>query len=121
MKRQRSVPVVLGIVLALSARIAVASPLQDGAELRAVIHCTAHTGRPVTVPESRRCCEVSYEADAPAKLTAPPFTVDAHVPALLVTLPFNLDLPGLVHVSHTPRPGSRHGPPIYLALQSIRC
>lgn len=119
-KRRRSLRVVLGVVLTLSVRTVVAAPVQVTEEIRAVSHCASHMDRPVSVPESRRCCHVSAEAGAPATLAA--------VPVPPTVAPFVI-APRLAAVPHAPsaraaaveRPGERDGPPLHLALRVIRC
>ena len=121
MKRRRSVRAVLAIALALGVRTVVAAPAEGRAELRALIHCSAHTGRPVTVPESRRCCQVSSEAGAPATLSAVASTVDGGGPVLVHPLIVVPALPDPAPAARVDAGGERDGPPLYLALQSIRC
>jgi hypothetical protein len=120
-RRRRILRLVVSLVLMLGVRTVVAAPMQDGAELRAIIHCTQHMGRPVTVPESRHCCQVSSDADAPATLAAAPASPDTGVVAVLAPLPVVFERPWLDSSGQLDRRGERDGPPLYLALQSIRC
>jgi len=119
-RRWRSIRVLLGVVLALGVRTVVAAPLQAAAEIRAVRCCAGHMDRPVSVPESRRCCQISGEAGAPATLGA--------APAPPAATPFVI-APRSVAVVAAPRslawaatgPGERDGPPRHLVLGVIRC
>jgi hypothetical protein len=119
-RRRRSLRVILGIVLALGVRTVVAAPAQITAELRAVSCCSGHLNRPVSVPESRRCCDVSPDAGAPAKLTAVQ-VLDAPPAVLLVTVPLPTAVRQAPSVAQTERRSERDGPPLYLGLRSIRC
>jgi hypothetical protein len=117
--RRRRLPVLLSLVLALGARVVYAAPLQATAELRAVSCCTQHTGRPSSVPDARRCCEVTSEADTPATMVGSADVPVAH------TMP----LPGDTWARPAPSPvdtprgtigTTRDGPPRYLTLLTIR-
>ena len=107
-------------MLALGVRTVVATPLQVAAEMRAVSHCAGHMNRPVSVPESRRCCNVSSEAGAPAKLSAAPVQDTAPV-VLLATLPLPGDVARPAPAVQVERRSKRDGPPLWLGLRSIRC
>jgi hypothetical protein len=119
-KRRRPLRVILGILFALGVRTVVAAPAQVTAELRAANCCSGHLNRPVSVPESRRCCNVSPEAGAPAKLTAAQ-VLDAPPAVLLATVPLPIAVRQTLSVARTERRGERDGPPRYLGLRSIRC
>lgn len=106
-------------MLALGARTAVAAPHQLTEEIRAVSHCASHTGRPVSVPESRECCKVSALAGAPATLAAVPTPPP---PALVVVsvAPVLLGSTRAVAPVLARRRGERDGPPLYLGLSVLR-
>jgi hypothetical protein len=117
--RRRRLPVLLSLVLALGARVVYAVPLQAAAELRAVSCCTQHTGRPSSIPDARRCCQVASEADTPATMVG-----SADVPAAHA-----MPLPGDTWARPAPSPvdmprgtivTTRDGPPRYLTLRTIR-
>jgi hypothetical protein len=116
----RSLRVLLGVVLALGVRTVVAAPLQAAAEMRAVSHCMGHMNRPVSVPESRRCCNVSSDAGAPAKLSAAPASVAAPV-VLPVARPATAVAALLTPAVQVEWRRERDGPPLYLGLRTIRC
>jgi hypothetical protein len=101
-------------------RTVVAAPLQVAAEMRAVSHCAGHMNRPVSVPESRRCCDVSSEAGTPAKLSAAP-AQDTAPAVLLASLPLPGDVALPAAAVQIERRGERDGPPLWLGLRSIRC
>jgi hypothetical protein len=118
----RSLRVLLGVALALGVRTVVAAPLQAAAEMRAVTHCMGHMNRPVSVPESRRCCNVSSDAGAPAKLSAAPASVAAPVIVILpVALPITAVAAPPAPAVQVERRRERDGPPLYLGLRTIRC
>jgi hypothetical protein len=119
--RRRSLPTFLGVVLALATRTAVAAPTQTAAEMRAVSHCVGHMDRPVSVPESRRCCGVSAEAGAPATLAAAPAShPDARATIVMLAVAGAAPV-ARPFVAQDWRRGQRAGPPLYLGLRSFRC
>jgi hypothetical protein len=109
----------LSLVLLLGTRLVVAVPAQAAAELTAVSHCTQHTGRPSSVPDARRCCDVTSEADTPATVA-----VSLDLPAShLVAMPGILPVLAVQAPSDAPRliaAATRDGPPRYLVLLAIR-
>ncbi len=119
-KRRRSLRVLVGVVLALGVRTAVAAPQQVTEEMRAVSHCAGHMQRPVSVPESRECCEVSALAGAPATLAAIP-TSPPPVTFVVATLPVSVAAASPASPALVERRGERDGPPLYLGLSVIRC
>jgi hypothetical protein len=88
--------------------------------MRAVTHCAGHMDRPVSVPESRRCCEVSSAAGAPVTMAAEPAPLPGAV-LVIATLPAAPVVPGTDAPIETDHRGERDGPPIYLALRTFRC
>ena len=64
--RRRRMSVLLALAAILSTRLVYAAPAQATAELTAVSHCTQHQGRPATIPDARRCCRITADADSPA-------------------------------------------------------
>jgi hypothetical protein len=119
-RRRRSLRVLLGVVLALGVRTAVAAPRQVTDEMRAVTHCAGHMNRPVSVPESRRCCEVSSEAGAPATMAAVPAPPPVAV-FVIATLPVSTVSVVPAAPALAERHRERDGPPIYLDLRTFRC
>jgi len=108
-------------VLGLALRATAALPVEVAAEIRAVSHCTMHLGRVAGVPESRRCCEITSDADAPATLVqaAPPIGPDT-LPCVVAPVVARPGWPVAVHAGRVVR-GERDGPPLHVALRSFRC
>lgn len=118
--RRRRLGLVAVIVLALGANAAYAVPAQTAAELRAVSHCTRHTGRPATVPDARHCCRVRAEATTPATIAATPPLEPPVVLALPAASPASALALAAPSCLERPR-RSREGPPLFLGLRTLRC
>jgi hypothetical protein len=118
--RRQPLRLLVALVLALCARSTYAVPAVVEAELRAVSCCTKHTGKPSTVPDARRCCAITSDADAPATLSGVPATP---FPPALATLPGIVLAPPIAASSAPPLAVTREardGPPLYLGLRTIR-
>jgi hypothetical protein len=120
-RRRSSLRVLVGLVVAVGVRATVAAPIQVTDEVRALTRCAEHMHRPVSVPESRRCCGISSDADAPATLAAAP-TPPPATAFVIATLPVSMTVRGPTRYLPTARPrGERDGPPLYLGLGTFRC
>jgi hypothetical protein len=112
--------VLLALAAMLSTRLVYAAPAQMSAELTAISHCTQHKGRPASVPDARRCCQITADADSPATRVAagdvpvPQWTALPAIPAAPAIAPAPAPSPNLPVFS------TRDGPPRYLSLLSIR-
>lgn len=118
--RRRRMSVLLALAAILSTRLLYAAPAQMEAELTAVSHCTQHNGRPASVPDARRCCRITSDADSPATRVAA-----SNFPATQLTaLPAMAAAPAIAAAPLVPPSlpvfSTRDGPPRYLRLLTIR-
>lgn len=111
--------IVMLLASALVSRIAYAAPVSVAAQLRAVACCTEHRGALPSQDDAGRCCGVASDAQDPARTSAVTAPVQ---PMLTVTLDTPLGASALapVSISGITAPLARGGPPLFLALLTLR-
>lgn len=121
MTRGRIRQLALVSLAVLAVRVELAAPAFSTAELRAVSHCAAHRGRPVSTADAARCCAVGAPGDRDATMAAGAPLV-APGATLLAVLPSGLDGAPPADPLRPARaaPPRDTGPPRFLALRTLR-
>src|SRR5262249_28455775 len=116
---RRHVRVLVVMITALGVQSSYANPAATSAELRALACCARHCDKPMPLPLSRSCCELTTAPSGPAETPTP--HADGPVASLVSLLPANapLALPerdplGLLEVRSR---GS--GPPTFLEQRHL--
>jgi hypothetical protein len=105
------------VAATLSVQVALAAPAHLTAQLRAAGCCATHCSH--AMARGCNCCHIAQGADDLRAL--PPASSPGHSAVALVMTPVPIIAPTGVPASlHASEP-ARNGPPLFLALRSLRC
>jgi len=113
---RRLTGLILVLILTLGVQVSWANPAASAAELRAMSCCAGHSGRPMSLPQSRACCRVRQVVSGPAE--RPVAAPTPSVVATLVTLA-PPPAPAATVVVFEPSPKAI-GPPAFLAHRHLQ-